>query len=1220
MADAASLALACRKRPQLAHRLVQYKAISPFAFSSSLAEEALLKNLAAAKAIVQSAPRATARTLVPADELLPLLLHPAVDVRSRAAKLIAILLGVPDAARARLSERWADSKARQSSQQVGLSLNASEGNDDDEQEGSDHTVCEQLDDTVALSADTLGDELASCTKAAGSGAASSSAVASASLSSPPTFVSIPHAEDALTGLALALASQRPLLLSGAAGSGKSALVGELARRLGQRDSLVVVHMDEQIDSKVLLGTYVCTEGAGEFAWQPGVVSQAVAHGRWLVLEDVDRAPLEVMAALAPLLEGGSLYLPGRATSLTPPPTFRLFATLTVHTARASAASAAVARSVYRPANWQHVHVPPPTAADLRKIVATRFPSLAAAAKPMVHTLFSLVRAASQSAAAEMVEASLEAAPVDGANEVVNKTEQQQEQQQKQQQKEEEEQAAVAKAADDGDGNVTLADVGGDDEADETDETGLEGARSAIGGGRALSSRDLLRWCARVSGAIAAIGLAALPPTNSPHFTGALRELVLVEALDIFVGALRKDVQRKAVAQRLARLWEVPPDRLRYIVLMHKPQLQSTPQTLRVGRVALPVAVASKVNDGTDGTGGLAVSGGAFAHTRQTLTLMESVAACVRMEESVLLVGETGTGKTTAVQHLARSIGKELLVHNLSEQSDSSELIGGYRPVQMRHIFAPLASRFEAAFCSTFSRARNAALLDKLAVRLAKGEWKKLIQIMNGALRTVGAKQAQAQAAEASQAQAEGRGGGGGANGGGVDGAGSALASSSSKRQRTAGAASPSAAAPGAVTDGALPPALAAEWADLAAEIARAQRQIEHPSEEGVAFAFVEGSLVRALREGHWLLLDEMNLASPETLERVAAVLEDGGSVALTERGEADAVRRHPDFRIFGAMNPPTDFGKKELPPGIRARFTELYVPPLTSAEDLQLVVLGILKPVLPHPPVASIVALYHAAMAEAEKTLLDGANQRPQYSLRTLCRALAYVASAIGSYGLERALWDGFHMTFVTQLQQRHQPLCESLMLTHLLPKRAGALAKPPPMSAPSMPSDGKRWVQFGGFWIQADPRGEPHDDARYIVTATVEARLQTVARMVAARRFPVLLQGPTSAGKTSMVERLARATGHRLVRINNHEHTDVQEYIGSFQPGSSGRLEFCDGALTQAVRHGYWIVLDELNLAPSEVRHLRATRQPPTPCLCTRTRQRAAKSPPTRRHRRPTL
>ena len=62
--------------------------------------------------------------------------------------------------------------------------------------------------------------------------------------------------------------------------------------------------------------------------------------------------------------------------------------------------------------------------------------------------------------------------------------------------------------------------------------------------------------------------------------------------------------------------------------------------------------------------------------------------------------------------------------------------------------------------------------------------------------------------------------------------------------------------------------------------------------------------------------------------------------------EADAVARHPDFRIFAAMNPPTDFGKKELPPGIRTRFTELYVAPLTAAEDLQLVVLGALQDML----------------------------------------------------------------------------------------------------------------------------------------------------------------------------------------------------------------------------------------------------------------------------------
>lgn len=42
---------------------------------------------------------------------------------------------------------------------------------------------------------------------------------------------------------------------------------------------------------------------------------------------------------------------------------------------------------------------------------------------------------------------------------------------------------------------------------------------------------------------------------------------------------------------------------------------------------------------------------------------------------------------------------------------------------------------------------------------------------------------------------------------------------------------------------------------------------------GFAFAFVEGELVRALREGWWLLLDEVNLAPPEVLERLAGLLE-----------------------------------------------------------------------------------------------------------------------------------------------------------------------------------------------------------------------------------------------------------------------------------------------------------------------------------------------------------
>lgn len=41
--------------------------------------------------------------------------------------------------------------------------------------------------------------------------------------------------------------------------------------------------------------------------------------------------------------------------------------------------------------------------------------------------------------------------------------------------------------------------------------------------------------------------------------------------------------------------------------------------------------------------------------------MERIAACIHMKEPVLLVGETGIGKTRVVQYLATQLGHTLVV-------------------------------------------------------------------------------------------------------------------------------------------------------------------------------------------------------------------------------------------------------------------------------------------------------------------------------------------------------------------------------------------------------------------------------------------------------------------------------------------------------------------------------------------------------------------------------
>ncbi len=141
------------------------------------------------------------------------------------------------------------------------------------------------------------------------------------------YVYVESSNSSVKSLAMALNESRPILLEGPAGSGKSLLVNHMAH-LTQNQDYLRIYIDDQMDSKTLLGTQTCTDIPGEFVWRPGALAQAMTQGRWVVLEDVHRAQFEVLAALIPLFEKNVLLIPGRAEVLTAAPGFRLIATWT----------------------------------------------------------------------------------------------------------------------------------------------------------------------------------------------------------------------------------------------------------------------------------------------------------------------------------------------------------------------------------------------------------------------------------------------------------------------------------------------------------------------------------------------------------------------------------------------------------------------------------------------------------------------------------------------------------------------------------------------------------------------------------------------------------------------------------------------------------------------------------------------------------------------------
>ena len=869
----------------------------------------------------------------------------------------------------------------------------------------------------------------------------------------------------LRQIAHAINGTRPILVSGLTGAGKTSIIRDLARSLHEDSTLITLHLNEQTDAKVLIGMYTSGTTAGSFHWRPGVLTTAVTEGRWVLIEDLDRAPTSVISILLPLLHRRELYVPNLGGCIKASQNFRLFATirstLDLHSDEVVPGSNML--GIHK---WNHVHLHIQSREDLRNIMSRRFPVLRAYQTRILHLYDRL-------------------------------------------------------------------------------ELSLPNSRSTFelhqSARRSYGLQDLMRYCSRIQCLMIEFGVAL----EGQAIPEAVNDSIFMEAIDCFAGFLQKNNAARDVVSMIAQELEFSAERAAYCVHARIPEFSSSGSEIRLGRVTLAKSqdisfLKSPMVRGTQRP---------FARTNQALRYLETISMAVRMNEPCLLVGETGTGKTAMVQELAGCLGRKLVVVNLSQQSEAGDLLGGFKPVNLRAIAMPIQDEFDDLFESTFSTQKNQRFVNSLGKTVAKEKWTRTLTLWQEALKMVEAAFRPAeQKANSHEQQPKKR-----------------RKVESLKFQK-----------------------LKARWDHFACQVDAFQQNLTKGS-KGFNFAFVEGSLFKAVKNGDWVLLDEINLASPDTLEQLADLLADGidmrPSILLTESGDVERIYAHPDFRIFGAMNPATDVGKRDLPISLRTRFTEYYIQaPDGDLDSLKQVINAYLGNYIHSDGGVpeDVATLYLDIKAlESQNQLVDGAEQRPHFSLRTLTRTLTYVTDISPVYGLRRALFEGFSMSFLTVLNKESKLMVLSLIDKHLLgsQKNRRALLN----QTPRRPNDHQNHIQFRHYWIR---RGHfpVEEQPHYIITPFVESNLLNLVRATSTRRFPVLLQGPTSSGKTSMVEYLAKISGNKFVRINNHEHTDLQEYIGTYVSAPDGQLQYQEGILVRALREGHWVVLDELNLAPSDI------------------------------------
>lgn len=106
--------------------------------------------------------------------------------------------------------------------------------------------------------------------------------------------------------------------------------------------------------------------------------------------------------------------------------------------------------------------------------------------------------------------------------------------------------------------------------------------------------------------------------------------------------------------------------------------------------------------------------------------------------------------------------------------------------------------------------------------------------------------------------------------------------------------------------------------------------------EGGTVSFNEGVLIKSMREGSFLYLDEINSAEADVLLRLDEALDDRRQIGLKE-SNGEVVKAKENWFVIATINPLTHSGTKELPPQILSRFPvriRLEYPP----EDIELTI------------------------------------------------------------------------------------------------------------------------------------------------------------------------------------------------------------------------------------------------------------------------------------------
>jgi len=351
-------------------------------------------------------------------------------------------------------------------------------------------------------------------------------------------------------------------------------------------------------------------------------------------------------------------------------------------------------------------------------------------------------------------------------------------------------------------------------------------------------------------------------------------------------------------------------------------------------------------------------------------------------------------------------------------------------------------------------------------------------------------------------------------------------------------------------------------------------------ENAPSVSWEDGFLIKAMEEGYWLTLEELNLAPTEVLELLNFYLVHG-YLKIVREGEEVTIKPHKDFRLFATMNPEHYSSRNRLSKALMGRFRCKWFGMLPDGELAEIinVQFGLSQEVG-----MSLLQMHHLIVKEAKEGDI-GRKEKDSYEynlrdLLRLCNRLKPYIDDDGKVSLKH-IAEEFNKVYLDRIRDEDEREALYVIADNVLKFSTNEIKYEELISKPNKLEELQGLINaIKQSGLLPLPEKDPTLAPVPTTLGYMKKILETLMMDTRYKEFPLLV-GPTASSKTSLILYLAYLCNIELHYINLDQDSAIEELIGGYvRTDKRGRYEWKDGLLVKAMREGSWIFIDEFNMS----------------------------------------